>query len=115
MDEYQVSTFAVELLGNVNAANKGTVALLSQMGLKRFYSAKLVSMFMMIMILTTTVDIVVVNSLSSDPKSGMPFLSEEAHTSPNSAAGACMTLMVGLGTNPALLSTFLLTIGKTTT
>jgi len=35
MDEYQVSTFAVELLGNVNAANKGTVALLSQMGLKR--------------------------------------------------------------------------------
>lgn len=112
MDEYHVSTFAVELLGNVNAANRGTIALLSHMGLKRWYSAKLVAMFMTSTTVTTTCEIVAVASLSSVPKSGTLFRRLEAQTKPNNAAGACRTLMVGLGTNSEFNNTFLLTIGR---
>jgi len=110
-----VSTLAVELVGNVNAANKGTVALLSQIALNLLKSAKLVIMCMIIMILTTTVDTMYWKSFSTDPKRGTLFLTLEAQTNPNKAQGACRMLTVGLGAIPGLLNKFLVTIGVTVT
>jgi len=113
MDDYQVSTLAVELVGNVNAAKRGTVALLSQIALNLLNSAKLVIMCMIIMILTITVDAIYWKSFSTDPKRGTLFLTLEAQINPNKAQGACRMLTVGLGAIAGLLNKFLATIGVT--
>lgn len=114
MDDYQVSTFAVEVDGKVNAAKSGNTALLSQIALNLLYSAKLVNMFMISTTATTTVDTVYWNSFSVEPKRGTLFLTLDAQIKPKRLAGACKMLTVGLGAMAGFPSKFLVTIGMST-